>query len=356
MHLAFRRHDLRLRHHWAIATDVSRGGGGGKSSQPVVFVTLSDQQGRSGVGEASPSSQYGESHETVAAFLRRVDPDRLSFDDPEGSRAYLDTLWPVSPPALCALDLALVDGAARAAGLPACKFLGLGPFAEGRHLSSFTLGIDTPAMMERKAAEAAAYPVLKVKLGAAEDAANLAAVRRAVPHHRIRVDANAAWQTRDEALRNIERLASDPGIEFVEQPMPPGVDTADWAWLKARSPLPLFGDELYQDADDAERAAECVHGVNVKLVKTGGITRARLALQAARDLGLRTMIGCMIESSVLISAAAHLAALADHLDLDGALLVSNDPFTGVRNTAGMLSFDGVEPATGLRVQPRTDPA
>ncbi len=350
MQLRFRRFDLQLRHHWAIATDLDRGGG--KSLCPVVFVELTDRHGRTGIGEASPSSQYHESHGTVAAFLGRIDPARLDFDDIPGSMAYLETIKPVSQPAKCAVNLALLDGAAAAAGVPVCEFLGLGPFAEGRHVSSFTLGLDTPEAMARKAAEAAPYPLLKLKLGGPSDRENLAAVRRAAPGKTIRVDANAAWHDREEALRNIEWLAADPLVEFVEQPMPPDRPTADWAWLKARSPLPLFGDELYQGPEDAARCAECVHGINVKLVKTGGITRGKLALEAARAQGLRTMIGCMIESSVLISAGAHLAALADHLDLDGSVLVTNDPYAGVRNEGGTLRFAGVEPLVGLRVKPR----
>jgi L-alanine-DL-glutamate epimerase-like enolase superfamily enzyme len=134
--------------------------------------------------------------------------------------------------------------------------------------------------------------------------------------------------------------------------MPPELPTSEWAWLKERSPLPLIGDELYQSAADVDRCAECVHGINVKLVKTGGVTRGLEALQAARARGLKTMLGCMIESSVLISAGAHLAALTDYLDLDGNVLITNDPYTGVRNLRGMMSFEGVAAVGGLRVTAR----
>jgi L-alanine-DL-glutamate epimerase-like enolase superfamily enzyme len=350
MQMGFRRFDLSLKHHWAIATDVGRGTG--KSVYPVVFVDLSDAAGRTGVGEASPSSQYRESHETVAAFLGQVDPERLSFDDVEASMQYVEGLAPGNYPAKCAINIALLDGAARAAGVPLCEFLGLGTFAEGRHLSSFTIGIDSPEAMARKTVEAAAYPVLKMKLGSPNDRANFAAVRNAAPGRRIRVDANAGWKTREEALTHIEWLAGDGLVEFVEQPMPPELPTSDWTWLKERSPLPLIGDELYQHHSDAERCAQCVHGVNVKLVKTGGVTRGKQALEAARAQGLQTMLGCMIESSVLISAAAHLAALTDYLDLDGNVLITNDPYAGVRNEGGWMSFSGVEEPTGLRVRAR----
>lgn len=346
MHLTFRRFDLSLRHSWAISTDL--GQGGGKTVNPVMFVELGDEQGRSGLGEGSPSSQYHESPETMVAFLQRVDARRLSFDDIAGSMAYLDTLAPGNFPAKCAVNLALLDGAAKAAGQAVCDFLGLG-FAEGKHVTSFTIGLDTPSMMARKTVEAAAMPILKMKLGSPRDRDNFAAVRGAAPGKPIRVDANAAWPTKEVALRNIEWLAADGNIQFVEQPMPPELPDADWMWLKERSPLPLIGDELYQSAADADRCAPCVHGVNVKLVKTGGVTAGKAALEAARTRGLKTMLGCMIESSVLISAGAHLAELTDYLDLDGNILTTNDPYAGVKTERGVMSFAGSAAATGLRI-------
>jgi L-alanine-DL-glutamate epimerase-like enolase superfamily enzyme len=126
------------------------------------------------------------------------------------------------------------------------------------------------------------------------------------------------------------------------------------AWLKSRSPLPIFGDESYHRARDAARCAECYHGVNVKLLKTGGISAAVDALRAARNAGLKTMIGCMIETSVLISAAAHLATLADYLDIDGNLLVSNDPYLGETAEKGNVSFAQAPDPFGLRVKPRNN--
>ena len=134
--------------------------------------------------------------------------------------------------------------------------------------------------------------------------------------------------------------------------MPHQTPAKDFAWLMAHSPLPLFGDESYHSARDAAHCAECFHGVNVKLVKTGGITAAHEALVAARNAGLKTMIGCMIETSVLISAGAHLANLADYLDLDGNLLITNDPYAGVTAENGILSFANAPEATGLRVRAR----
>jgi len=348
MTLTFRRFDLVLTHAWAIATDVNAGRVDGKTLCPVVFVDLEDSSGLRGLGEASPSSQYGETWETVFRFLQRVDARRLSFSDLPGSMAYLESLPDPSMPAICAVNLALLDGAAKAAGLPMHAFLGL-EFPAGGRVSSFTIGLDTPERIGSKALEAASYPVLKMKLGSPADRENLAALRRAAPGKTVRVDANAAWKTKEEALERIEWLATDGAVEFVEQPMPAGTPASELAWLKARSPLPLVGDESYQDASDATLCAECYHGVNVKLVKTGGVTAGKAALEAARSQGLRTMLGCMIESSVLVTAAAHLAALTDWLDLDGNVLITNDPYRGVLNTAGLLDFgpEGSRPGLGV---------
>jgi L-alanine-DL-glutamate epimerase-like enolase superfamily enzyme len=146
----------------------------------------------------------------------------------------------------------------------------------------------------------------------------------------------------------------DPHIQFVEQPMPRGTPAADLRWLKERSPLPLFADEACHTVLDIPHCTECFHGVNVKLVKAGGVSMALDTLRAAREAGLKTMIGCMIETSILISAAAHLAELADYLDVDGSLLITNDPFAGVTLHQGILSFAGAEEKYGLRVKPRDE--
>jgi L-alanine-DL-glutamate epimerase-like enolase superfamily enzyme len=354
MRLTFQTFDLQLRDPWAIAG--ASAATGGKRVHSVVFLQLEDEEGRGlrGIGEASPSSQYGEDVGTVSRFLSAVDPARLRFDDLASSAAYLDSLRPQSPPARCAIDLALVDGAARAEGKSAHHFLGC-DFTEGRHTTSFSLGIDRPELMARKAVAAVSegMRLLKVKVGVAGDRENLTAVLGAAPAVRVRVDANGAWSSREEALTQIRWMAQTNRVEFVEQPMPATAADADWQWLKERSPLPLIGDELYQTAADASRCARCVHGVNVKLVKTGGLLGARAALRAAREAGLKTMLGCMIESSLLITAAAHLADGADFLDLDGNLLVTNDPYLGVSCRQGTLGLAESRDRFGLQVVARS---
>jgi L-alanine-DL-glutamate epimerase-like enolase superfamily enzyme len=169
----------------------------------------------------------------------------------------------------------------------------------------------------------------------------------------VRVDANEAWKTKEEALEHLEWLARDPYIQFVEQPMPATTGPKDLAWLKERSPLLLFADEGFHHAADVAHCAEYYHGVNVKLVKTGGVTGGFVALSAARKAGLKTMIGCMIETSVLISAAAHLAELCDFLDVDGNILTTNDSYRGVKAEQGVLSFADAPEKFGLRVSPRS---
>jgi L-alanine-DL-glutamate epimerase-like enolase superfamily enzyme len=346
--LDFRPFDLRLNHAWTIASSAQFGGG--SNVVPVVLARLTDQ-GVVGLGEAPCSSRYSETVASMQDFLRRIDPAKLSFADIPGSMAYLEKLAPKNYSPKCAINVALLDGAARQAGQPIYDLLGLG-FSEKKHLTSFSIGLDSAAVVRRKTIEAAPYPVLKLKVGAPGDRENLAALRQAAPDKTVRVDANEGWTTREEALRNIEWLARDRHIEFIEQPMPAGTPAADLAWLKSRSPLPLFGDESYHHAGDAALCAECYHGVNVKLLKTGGVSAAYAALQAARNAGLKTMIGCMIETSVLISAAAHLAALADHLDIDGNLLVSNDPYLGATTEKGVVSFAKAPEPFGLRVKAR----
>ena len=184
------------------------------------------------------------------------------------------------------------------------------------------------------------------------DRENLAALREVAAQKTVRVDANEAWQTREEALERIEWLARDPHIQYIEQPMPADSAPQDLVWLKERSPLPILADEGYHSAKDVAHCAECYHGVNVKLVKTGGVSGGFQALRAARQAGLKTMIGCMIETSVLISAAAHLAELCDFLDVDGNILCTNDPYLGVSAGSGILSFANTPEKFGLRVCPR----
>ena len=337
--------DLRLAHKWTIARSP------GTNLAKVIVVQLTDSDAVVGLGEAAPIIRYNETVESVEAFCRRVNAARLSFDDIPASMQYLETLSSHDMAAKCAINIALLDGAARKGGMPVYDFLGLG-FREHHHVTSFTIGIDKPEVIKKKVLEAKRFPVLKVKVGVAGDGENLRALREVAPATAVRVDANEGWKTKEQALEMIEWLARDGHVQYVEQPLPASASVSDWVWLKKRSPLPIFGDESYHLAPDVGRASECFHGVNVKLVKTGGISGGFEALKAARQAGLKTMIGCMIETSILISAAAHLAELCDYLDVDGNILITNDPYLGVTSEGGTLSFEKAPEKTGLRVKER----
>ncbi len=336
---------LHLTHLWKIASR------GGSATLETVVVELSDGDTHA-LGEAAPSRLYGESAAGVAHFLEGIDHQRLSFGDLPGSMDYLCALPGIPMAAKCALNIALLDGAAKRAGQPLHAFLGLG-FREQQHVTSFSIGIDAPEIIHGKVLDATPYPVLKLKVGDPRDRENLAALRAAAAGKPVRVDANEGWKTKEEALRMLEWLAAtDQNLQFVEQPMPRTTSLADLTWLKARSPLPLFADESCHTVADIARCAEGFHGINIKLVKTGGVSMAHDTLVAARRNGLKTMIGCMIETSVQISAATHLAELADYLDLDGNLLITNDPFAGVTAAGGVLSFAVAKEKHGLQVSPR----
>ena len=346
MKLTARPCELRLANPWKIASTT------GSGVHDTVLVELTEADGLHAIGEAAPSSLYGEDAAGVLKFLQTLDARQLSFADVPASMGFLETLPGIPVAARCALNLALLDGAAKRAGQPLHDFLGLG-FREHHHVTSFSIGIDAPDIIRQKVLDAAPYPVIKLKVGDPRDRENFAALRSAAPDKPVRVDANEGWKTKEEALRMLEWLvATDKKIQFIEQPMPRDSRDADLKWLKERSPLPIFADESCHTVKDIARCAECFHGVNVKLVKTGGVSMAYDTLRAARQAGLQTMIGCMIETSVLISAAAHLAELADYLDVDGNLLITNDPFAGVTAELGILSFACAQEKRGLQVNPR----
>src|SRR5262249_52027493 len=266
---------LHLANPWKIAS--SKGSG----VHRTVIVELSDG-GTHAIGEAAPSILYGESAEGTMKFLEQIDAAKLSFGDVPGSMTYLDTLAGIPVAAKCALNLALLDGAAKRAGKPLYDFVGLG-FRENHHVTCFSIGIDAPDVIRKKVLDAAQYPVIKLKVGDPRDRENLAALRSVAPEKPVRVDANEGWKTKEEALRMLEWLvATDSKIQFVEQPMPRDASDKDLKWLKERSPLPLFADESCHTVRDIPRCAECFHGVNVKLVKTGGVSMAQETLEAAR--------------------------------------------------------------------------
>jgi len=319
---------LRTRHPFVIAR-------GGASEWRTVWVRVTDADGAEGWGEAAPSHFYGESAETVISALSRIAP-LLESADPwslETIEAEMNRAIRFNGSAKSAVSAALHDLAAKRLGVPLHKLWGLDPAKAPR--SSFTIGIASDEEMRRRVEEAADYPILKVKLGSDRDAAIIRTVRMAAPDKVLRVDANAAW-TPKHALRMIELLL-DYDVELVEQPLPPH-DLEGLRFVRDRSPLPIIADESCIVATDVPRLVGAVDGINIKLSKCGGLREALKMIATARAHGMLVMAGCMIESSLGISAAAHLAPLLDFADLDGAALLADDPFTGASIAAGTIAL------------------
>lgn len=280
--------------------------------------------GDAGWGEGTIPSYYHVSQAAMFAFwesaAQRSDPFP---DDPSEIRDWVGEDGPA--PARSALDLALHDRIARQRGVPLYQLLELPkppPLA-----TSFTVSIASPEEMARLAAQVVHYPIIKVKLGSDDDVARIAAIRRARPDARLIVDANAGWSP-EEAVKRVQALAPYR-LEMVEQPVPQD-DIAGMGYVQAHTDIPVVADESVQTLVNVEQlAAAGVRGINLKLMKIGGLAPCLKMLRRARELGLRIMLGCMVETSLGTTAMAHLAGLADWIDLDAPLLIANDPFDGL---------------------------
>jgi L-alanine-DL-glutamate epimerase-like enolase superfamily enzyme len=320
---------VRTRHPFVIAR-------GGTSDHQTVCVRVTDSDGAEGWGEAAPSRYYGETAETVVAALARLAPV-LERADPwslEATEAELGKAIGRNPSARSAVSAALHDLAAKRLGVPLYRMWGLDPARAPR--SSFTIAIaPTDDELQRRVTEARDYPVLKIKLGTDRDAAIVRAVREAAPDKVLRVDANAAW-TPKQALRMMDFLV-EHGVEFVEQPVP-AHDLDGLRFVRERAPLPVIADESCLVASDIPRLAGAADGINIKLSKCGGLREALRMVATARAHGLLVMCGCMIETGLGITAAAHLAPLLDYADLDGAALLERDPYDGATIEGGSVKL------------------
>jgi L-alanine-DL-glutamate epimerase-like enolase superfamily enzyme len=227
-------------------------------------------------------------------------------------------------------------------GVPLYRHFGLDP--GDAPVTTFSIGIDTPETTRQKVREAEAFPVLKIKVGLDTDEATIEAVR-SVTKKPLRVDANEGWKDREEAVRKINWLESQ-GVEFVEQPMPAAM-IDDIRWVRGRVHIPIIADEACMHPADIPKLATAYDGVNIKLMKCGGMLEAFRMIEIAKSLGLKTMLGCMIESSIGVTAAAHLSPLVDYADLDGNLLIANDPYSGVKVVNGKLILPD-RPGLGLK--------
>ncbi len=297
-----------------------------------------------GFGEAAPARFYSEDVETVQAALEIFDSNLDG--DLDAIQAVMDRLecsLPRNYAAKCAVDMALHDRLGKRLGVPLYRLWELNPNKTPR--TAFTIGLDEPEIMGRKAAEARDYPILKVKLGTPHDIQIIRAIRRATEKP-IYVDANTAW-TPKEAVRKIEELVPY-GIELIEQPTNAD-DLEGLRHIREQVDVPIIADESVKRAIDIPPLVGCVDGINIKLTKCGGLLEAVRMIHAARTHGLQVMIGCMIESSLGITAAAHLTPLVDYADLDGNLLIANDPYAGVTLEAGKLILPD---PPGIGVVPR----
>ena len=331
---------LRTKHPFIIAR-------GGSSEYRVVRVTVTDDDGATGWGEAAPSRHYGETADTVASVMPVLaavieDADGWSLEALERALAKAISF---NASARAAVSAALHDLAGKRLGVPLHRMLGLDPAAAPP--TSFTIAIPPDeATLRERVREAAGYPVLKIKLGSSWDERIVRIVREMEPGKVLRVDANAAW-TPKHALHMIPIL-QELGVEFVEQPLP-GHDVEGLRFVRERSALPIIADESCLVSTDIPRLAGAVDGINIKLAKCGGLREALRMIATARAHDMSVMCGCMVESSLGITAAAQLAPLLDYADLDGAELVVNDPYLGATIDGGVISLPA---GAGLGVELR----
>lgn len=328
---------LHTRHPFIIAR-------GGQSEYRTVMVRITDANGVEGWGEAAATRFYGETLETVLAALASYAP--LVGDDPmqlEAVERRLELALHGNAAARAAISMALHDLVGKQLGIPLWQLWGLDRAAAPR--STFTIGIDTPAMLRQKVAEAAEYPILKIKLGSDNDLELLQTIRSATDKE-LRVDANCGW-TPAHAVRMLPVL-EEFGVTVLEQPVVAG-DLDGLAHIRRHARIPLIADESCVTAGDISALAGRVDGINIKLAKCGSLREALRMIAVARSHGMMVMVGCMIESSLGISGAAHVTPLVDIVDLDGAALLADDPFVGATIVGGQVALPD---APGLGVTRR----
>jgi L-alanine-DL-glutamate epimerase-like enolase superfamily enzyme len=335
LHLEAEPLDLHTRHPFLIAR-------GGQAQHRTIWIRLRDRDGLEGWGEAAATTYYGETPETVLAALGAYVPHLP--DDPtdlDAAERALDDALGENPSARAALSTALHDLVGKRFGVPLWKLWGLNPATAPA--STFTIGLDTPDKMRAKVIEAEPYPILKVKLGTHRDGEILRAIR-SVTEKELRVDANAGW-SRKRAIAMLPVL-QEFGVTVLEQPLPPH-DLDGLAAVTRVSTIPVIADESCLVATDIPRLVGAVDGINIKLAKCGSLREALRMIAVARAHGLLVMVGCMIETSVGITAAAHFTPLVDLVDLDGAALLSDDPFAGATIDGGRVVLP-TGPGLGVR--------
>jgi L-alanine-DL-glutamate epimerase-like enolase superfamily enzyme len=335
MKLTYRPYTLELKHIFTIATNS-------RTTTPVVFTEI-ELNGMTGYGEASMPPYLGESHETVQAFLSRVDLSK--YENPFDLETILndvDAIEPGNTAAKASVDIALHDLIGKLMGQPWFNIWGYDKNKTPN--TSFTIGIDSPEVVKQKTKEADEFKVLKVKLGRDTDKEMIETIR-SVTDKPLTGDVNQGWKDKEKALEMLHWL-KERNMVMIEQPMPKE-QIDDLAWLTERSPIPIIGDEGVQRFADIKKAVGIYHGVNIKLMKCTGMREAQKMLTLARSLGMKVMVGCMTETSCAISAASHLSPMVDWADLDGALLIKNDVFDGTKIIDGKVTLMD-RPGIGIR--------
>ena len=335
MILRFEPYNLQLRHVFTIAS-------GSRTSTPAMLTTIAFND-TIGYGEASMPPYLGESHATAQAFLSKVDLSQ--FKNPfliEDILTYVDRIAPGNYAAKASIDIALHDLVGKLLQQPWHRIWGLNP--EHTPDTSYTIGIDKLQVVEQKTREALSFRILKIKLGGGNDKEMIQTVR-SVTQVPLGVDVNQGWSDKSQALDMIHWL-HEKGVIYIEQPLPKtAVD--DIAWITGQSPIPVIADEAVQIPADIKKVYGAYSGINIKLMKCGGLRAAYTMVNMARARGLKVMIGCMTETSCAVTAAAQLSPLADWADLDGNLLISNDVFEGVIISDGRVIIPDM-PGIGVR--------
>ena len=324
MDFRFKPYELHLKHVFTLAS-------GSRTTTPVMLTQI-EFENTIGYGEASMPPYLSENYDTATAFLSRVDLKK--FSSPfliQDILTYVDQLAPGNYAAKASVDIALHDLVGKLMKQPWYRIWGLNP--EHTPYTSFTIGIDKPEVVKEKVLEASPYRILKVKLGQGNDKEMISSVR-SVTDKPICVDVNQGWTDRNMALDMIHWL-KEQGVVFVEQPMPKE-DFDDTAWLTQNSPLPVIADEAIQTISDFKKVQGAYSGINIKLMKCGGMRAAYTMIGMARALGMKVMVGCMTETSCAVTAAAQLSPLVDWADLDGNLLIDNDVFEGIKISEGKV--------------------
>jgi len=314
---------------------------GARTSTPLLLTAI-EFEGVTGYGEASMPPLYGESHESAINFIKKV--DLSGFNDPmdiDGMMQYVDSIDAGNTAAKAAIDIALHDIAGKVADKPVYQLFNL-PGVDSIATSK-TIGLDKSEIIKERVQEAKEFPFLKIKMGSVNDREVMDAVK-SVSDAPLYVDANQGWKEKSLALDNIHWL-KEHGVVFVEQPMPVEMEE-EMAWLKDKSPLPIVGDEGIQRLTDVQRADNFYHAINIKLVKSTGLNEGLKMAKLAKEKDMKVMLGCMSETSCLISAAFQLASLADWIDLDGNLGVTNNPYKGIETVKGKL-INNELPGIGL---------